>query len=218
MTPIDILVDWRDLYPREKRYMTRICLEISYSVARLSSNETQNKYFKRFVDAVVYKQNKFLTLGQIRKQILIGDTIKGHFSLYKRYVENFSQGILDFLQDPALLSSYVILTSASSNKQTSKYTPDEIAKIKDIVYDTIGNSTDKPQIFLHKKHRNSLVRGLAERAYKEGTEKGYISWERRSILADAIEESGCPGTNPLVVHLRDCRYHGQGCWAVKAVL
>ena len=46
---------------------------------------------------------------------------------------------------------------------------------------------------------------------------GERAFDRMPILADALEESGCPATE-LIGHCRQLNGHVRGCWAIDAVL
>jgi hypothetical protein len=43
------------------------------------------------------------------------------------------------------------------------------------------------------------------------------AFDRMPILADALEESGCPATE-MIVHCRQSNGHVRGCWAIDALL
>jgi hypothetical protein len=42
-------------------------------------------------------------------------------------------------------------------------------------------------------------------------------WGELGVLADALEEAGCPSAE-LLDHLRSPAEHAQGCWALDQVL
>ena len=58
------------------------------------------------------------------------------------------------------------------------------------------------------------VVGLARRCYDERR------FNSLTVLADALEEAGCPPDHELVTHCRDVptKNHARGCWVVDAIL
>jgi hypothetical protein len=67
--------------------------------------------------------------------------------------------------------------------------------------------------------RTATVVGLAAAAY-EGRRlpAGHLDPERLAVLADALEEAGCPPGHDLLLHLRGPGPHVRGCAAVDAIL
>jgi hypothetical protein len=62
------------------------------------------------------------------------------------------------------------------------------------------------------------VKALAQAAYQErALPSGGLDLPRLQVLADALEEAGCPET-ALLDHLRGPGPHVRGCWAVDVVL
>jgi hypothetical protein len=62
------------------------------------------------------------------------------------------------------------------------------------------------------------IRRMAEAIYEERQlPAGTLDTARLSILADALEEAGCMGTD-LLAHCRGPGPHWRGCWALDALL
>lgn len=65
--------------------------------------------------------------------------------------------------------------------------------------------------------RTSTVLMLARAAYEERLPpRGELDDTRLLVLADALEEAGCPGTD-LLDHLRSAGPHVRGCWVVDLI-
>jgi hypothetical protein len=65
--------------------------------------------------------------------------------------------------------------------------------------------------------RSDIIRGLARAAYAERVlPQGELDPARLAVLADALEEVGCPDAGPLG-HLRSPGPHVRGCFALDAV-
>jgi hypothetical protein len=63
-----------------------------------------------------------------------------------------------------------------------------------------------------------VVRKLAEAAYEERSlPEGTLDAVRLTVLADAVEEAGCPDAE-LLGHYRGPGRHVRGCWAVDSLL
>lgn len=59
---------------------------------------------------------------------------------------------------------------------------------------------------------------LAQAAYQEQQlPSGHLDRARLGVLADALEEAGCPEAD-LLDHLRGPGPHVRGCWALDAIL
>jgi hypothetical protein len=66
--------------------------------------------------------------------------------------------------------------------------------------------------------RSGPVGAVARAAYEErALPGGRLDPSRLAVLADALEEAGCPSAE-LLGHLRDRGPHSRGCWAVDLVL
>jgi hypothetical protein len=66
--------------------------------------------------------------------------------------------------------------------------------------------------------REGTIQKLAEAAYHERLlPGGHLDPVRLSVLADALEESGCSEAS-LLEHLRGAGPHIRGCWAVDVLL
>jgi hypothetical protein len=80
----------------------------------------------------------------------------------------------------------------------------------------IGNPCRLPT--LHPSWRTPTITSLAEATYRErALPSGELDPTRLAILADALEDVGCPDT-ALLDHLRSPGPHVRGCWAVDLML
>src|SRR5262245_18119490 len=136
---------------------------------------------------------------------------------------------------------------------------DFLARQAALLRDIVGNPFGKPSLVVppievtggyHHRKRDGLlvsigeagkfrhvdtawltpdVLSLAQTAYDERGERGLLDPACLPILADALEEAGCPqvvevpfGTgllpHPLLDHLRSPGPHVRGCWAVDLIL
>jgi hypothetical protein len=65
---------------------------------------------------------------------------------------------------------------------------------------------------------DGTIVGLARAAYEErDPERGSLDAARLGVLADALEEAGCPDT-AILGHLRGKGFHTLGCWALDLIL
>jgi hypothetical protein len=64
-----------------------------------------------------------------------------------------------------------------------------------------------------------LIPRLAEAAYRERQlPSGHLDKDRLAVLADALEEAGCPQDHELLLHLRRPGTHVRGCFALDLLL
>ncbi len=98
----------------------------------------------------------------------------------------------------------------------------DAAQLAAIFREIVGNPFTS--IALEPSWRTPTVLSLAQAAYEQRkrawADDGTLDPVRLAILADAIEEAGCPvdSPNPLLAHLRGPGPHTRGCWATDAVL
>lgn len=84
-----------------------------------------------------------------------------------------------------------------------------------IVRDILGNPWRMPIL---KHPLPWIVRNLAEAAYSERLDHdGTLDPDRLTVLADALEESGCLDAD-ILDHLRGPGPHYRGCWALDLIL
>ncbi len=66
---------------------------------------------------------------------------------------------------------------------------------------------------------DGLVIRLTTAAYEHRLlPSGYLDPDRLAVLADALEDAGCPPDHELLLHLRGPGPHWRGCFAVDAIL
>jgi hypothetical protein len=68
-----------------------------------------------------------------------------------------------------------------------------------------------PPAALRRKHRPDAVREFLERGHR------WDSPAAQPVLADALEDAGCPCAE-LLAHLRRHPVHARGCWALGRLL
>jgi hypothetical protein len=86
----------------------------------------------------------------------------------------------------------------------------------DVLRCVIGNPFRLPT--LHPNGRTPTITSLAEMAYRERSlPSGELDLTRLGILADALEDVGCPDT-ALLDHLRSPGPHICGCWPLDLIL
>lgn len=81
-----------------------------------------------------------------------------------------------------------------------------------LLHDIIGNPFRPATVNNHiLSWNNGTVLKLAQAIYAEQT------FERMSILADALEDAGCNNAN-ILDHCRENRTHWRGCWVVELIM
>jgi hypothetical protein len=126
------------------------------------------------------------------------------------YLPNYLRGIAEVAEEAAGDGETRALALAAERAEQCR-----------LVREVVGNpfGAKPPSDLAWLAWNDGLIPRLAEAAYRERElPSGLLAPARLAVLADALEEAGCPQDHELLLHLRPPGPHVRGCFALDPLL
>ena len=132
---------------------------------------------------------------------------EGHYAIE----EEFSNRYLNSVRYASWYAAWSVAQDTLNKKQSCEEA--------NLLRDLVGNPFRSIVIENLTDLLTPNILSLTNAAYNnhEGN-NGHLNHTRLCILADALEETGCPSVHPIVVHLRSSTPHFRGCWSLDLLL